>query len=269
MIESPTVPLKVSLSTRSDVGRRRKRNEDAIASDEATGLLVVADGMGGHPAGHVASRLAVEEALASLRNGGSAGGDEGPGSRSHEDEGGPMAEAVRSADRRIRSEGLRDPERAGMGTTLTAFRLDTDRATWHIGHVGDSRAYRFRNGTLEQLTRDDTWVQSQVDAGRIKPENARNHPWSSLLSQAVGLDEPAEPSVLEGEAEPGDVFLLCSDGLLAHLGDEELARLIRDHLEEGLEAVTRTLVDAANDRGGIDNITVGLLRVEKGGPTGS
>lgn len=262
MIESSIVSLKVSVSTLSDVGRRRQRNEDAVGSDEAGGLLVVADGMGGHPAGHVASRLAVEEALHSLRNGSGPGGDGGPHEASREEGGDRMAEAVRSADRRIRSEGLRDPERAGMGTTLTALHLDAHRGTWHIGHVGDSRAYRYRGGILEQLTRDDTWVQSQVEAGRIKPENARNHPWGSLLSQAVGLEEPAEPSVLEGEADPGDVFLLCSDGLMAHMEDEELARVMEEHVGEGLEAVARALVDAANERGGIDNITVGLLGVE-------
>lgn len=263
MIESVTVPLKVSVSTLSDVGRRRQRNEDAIGSDEADGLLVVADGMGGHPAGHVASRLAVEEALESLRNGSRSRDGEETSQRSRSAAGDRMAEAVRSADRRIRTEGLRDPERAGMGTTLTVLHLNTERGTWHIGHVGDSRAYRFRDGTLEQLTRDDTWVQSQVEAGRIKPENARNHPWGSLLSQAVGLEQPAEPSVLEGETGPGDVFLLCSDGLLAHLADPELADLLRDHLKRGLEDTARALVDAANRRGGIDNITVGLLRVEE------
>lgn len=262
MIESSTVPLKVSVSTLSDVGRRRTRNEDAVGSDEEGGLLVVADGMGGHPAGHVASRLAVEEALESLRNGSGASEDGETDPRSHEGRGDRMAEAVRSADRRIRSEGLRNPERAGMGTTLTVLRLDVDQGTWHIGHVGDSRAYRYRNGIMEQLTRDDTWVQSQVEAGRIKPEHARNHPWGSLLSQAVGLEEPATPSVLEGETGPGDVFLLCSDGLLAHLHDEELVEILEEHVDEGLDAAAGALVAAANERGGIDNITVGLLRVE-------
>lgn len=253
-----TVLLKVSVATLSDVGRRRRRNEDAVGCNPEGGVLVVADGMGGHPAGDVASRLAVEEALESLRNGGDAGDD----STSSREGGDHMAEAVRSADRRIRREGLRNPDRAGMGTTLTALHLDVRRGSWHIGHVGDSRAYRFRDGVLDQLTRDDTWVQEQVEAGRIKPENARNHPWGSLLSQAVGLEEPAAPSVLEGDARPGDVFLLCSDGLLAHLEDDDLAEMLRDHADDDLDTTARALVDAANRRGGIDNITVGLLRVE-------
>lgn len=248
------MPLTLSIVTRTDVGQRRSKNEDAVDVEPDLGILVVADGMGGHVAGHVASRIAVEEAVGSIRgaveeSSGPVGGDD-------------MAEAVKAADQRVRTEGLRDPSRAGMGTTLTAFHLDAESGRYHIGHVGDSRAYRFRDGELEQLTHDDTWVQSQVDAGRFSEEQARNHPWSSLLSQAVGMEDPVDPRVYDGEAEAGDVFLLCSDGLMAMLTDPEIEELLGRRLSEGLEATADALVDEANDRGGVDNITVGLMRVD-------
>lgn len=257
--------LSITISTLSDVGRRRNRNEDAIASDEAEGILVVADGMGGHPAGDVASRLAVEEALDVLRSPATpvlTGTEDSP-----QDAGVRMALAVRSADERIRDEGRRNPSLEGMGTTLTVFRVDREGGRYQIGHVGDSRAYRFRAAVLRQLTRDDTWVQSQIDAGRIKPENARDHPWASLLSQAVGVEPPPEPSVFEGELKIGDVYLVCSDGLVTHLLDEQIHRILERHLSKDLGVAAQALVDAANAGGGIDNITVGLLRVGAPDPT--
>ena len=256
--------LSITICTLSDVGRRRNRNEDAIGSDEAEGILVVADGMGGHPAGDVASRLAVEEALGVLQSSATpvhTGPEDSP-----QDAGVRMALAVQSADKRIRDEGQRNPSLEGMGTTLTAFRVDREGGRYQIGHVGDSRAYRFRAAILHQLTRDDTWVQSQIEAGRIKPENARTHPWASLLSQAVGVEPPPEPSVFEGDLDVGDVFLVCSDGLMTHLLDEQIRSILERHLSEGLGVAAQALIDAANDEGGVDNITVGLLRVEAPDP---
>jgi protein phosphatase len=249
--------LSVRIAALSHVGRRRPRNEDAVALDTPHGLLIVADGMGGHPGGDVASRLAVEEAMTVLGSRLATGHGEG----SHAEGGDPMVEAVLSADQRIRAEGARHPSLAGMGTTLTALHVDAPRRRWTIGHVGDSRAYRFRDGHLEQLTRDDSWIQVEVESGRLTEREARSHPWASLLLQAVGLEEPPLPAVLEGEALPGDVFLLCSDGLLAHLTCEELATILGRRLPSGLHATAAALVDAANAGGGIDNITVGLLEV--------
>jgi protein phosphatase len=174
-----------------------------------------------------------------------------------------MADAVVSADVRVRNEGVRDPTRQGMGTTLTVLYFNEETGDFTIGHVGDSRAYRFRNDELRLLTKDDTWVQAQVDAGRMTADEARYHPWASLLAQAIGLDQPARPAVLTGTTDPGDIFLLCSDGLVTMLTDAEIEAILQDHLSYGLGDVARTLVDIANARGGIDNITVGILKVEQ------
>jgi protein phosphatase len=251
------VPLEASIATLSDVGRLRLRNEDAVGADPRIGVLIVADGMGGHPAGDVASRLAADEALASLRR------RFGPSKeRSPEAAGDPMLEAVRSADRRIRQEASENPTLEGMGTTLTVFRLDARRRWWNVAHVGDSRAYLLRNGRLTRLTRDDTWVQGQVEAGRLSVAAARTHPWSAVLTKALGVDAPVTPSLVEGDAQPGDLILLCSDGLLEHLADEDIAQALRDHSDERLDSLARLFVDRANELGGTDNITVGLLRVE-------
>jgi protein phosphatase len=147
-----------------------------------------------------------------------------------------------------------------MGTTLTVLHVDPDAGLGHIVHVGDSRAYRWRRGALEQLTRDQTWVQEQVDAGLISPQQAQGHPFSAMLTSALGIKE-AELDVqsMAFELEPGDVFLLCSDGLVARLGDDDLAPILQEH--EDLDQAAEALVQAANDAGGPDNITVALVRV--------
>jgi protein phosphatase len=252
------VALSLELDALSDVGRHRTRNEDAVATDRSLGLLVVADGMGGHPAGHVASRLAVESVVEAFATD---PGYTGP-------EGERMAKAVRAADDRVRSEGLRDPSRAGMGTTLTVLRVDLDGGRWVLGHVGDSRAYRFRGGHLEALTRDDTWVQEQIEAGRMEPEEARAHPYSSVLSQALGVNGAVDPTVVDGEVADGDLYLLCSDGLTAHLPDDRIREIVAETSDRGVGPVVQALVDAANADGGVDNITVALARIGEGSEPG-
>lgn len=244
-----TMPLSLQIATLTDQGRVRDRNEDAVGADEEAGVAVVADGMGGHPAGHVASRLAVEEALAALHE------------SSRDDGGAAMAEAVERAQARVLEEGRRDPEKQGMGTTLTALALQRETGRFHIGHVGDSRAYRLRGGRLVLLTRDQTWVQEQVEAGRISPDQARNHPWGHVLNQALGLEDGPRPALEEGEARPGDVYLLCSDGLNAMLSDEQIQARLTGALTRSLDGAARALVEAANEEGGVDNVTVALLRV--------
>ena len=251
--------VHLSFAIRTDTGRVRSRNEDAVQVDPAAAVLVVADGMGGHPAGDVASRLAAAEVARLLATSDNLGADAGA----------EMARAVRAADERVRLEGRTDPTRVGMGSTVTALHLDRDSGRFVIGHVGDSRAYRWRAGLLERLTRDDTWVQAQVDAGRLTEEQARRHPWSSVLSQAVGLEQPAEPNLVEGQARAGDLYLLCSDGLNAMLADEEVEEVLRQAgagaPQPDLERVAAALVAAANERGGVDNITVGLVAVTPAG----
>lgn len=253
--------LSLDIAVLSDVGRVRSRNEDAVRARPEAGIVVVADGMGGHPSGDVASRLAADETVASLAS----TQDRSSDASSPLPLGDRMAKAVESADERVREAAREDAEREGMGTTLTALVADPDTASFAVGHVGDSRAYRLRDGSLEQLTRDDSWVQSQVEAGRLDPEAARTHPWSSVLSQALGLETPAEPSVVEGDLRDGDLFLLCSDGLSGLLAHDELEAVVVERRDALLAEVAERLVERANERGGTDNVTVALLRVRSSG----
>jgi protein phosphatase len=215
--------------------------------------------MGGHPAGDVASAVAADEVArclgAHIDRASTDGGSLGP-------LGVKMAEAVRGAENEVRRASLEDPNREGMGTTLTALMLDLRSRRAVLGHVGDSRGYRVRQGNLERLTHDHTWVQEQVDAGRLTAVQARRHPYASTLTQAVGVDPPTHPDILELEAEPGDVFLLCSDGLSGMVSDDRIEALVREHAPD-LEGLASSLVDAANREGGADNITVAILTVEE------
>ena len=249
------------------VGRVRGRNEDAWASDPERGLAVVADGMGGHPAGHVASRLAVDAVIDFLGDG-EEGSDVDPGER--------MAEAVRSANQKILERGRRMPEQQGMGTTLTVLRVDEEKGRYHIGHVGDSRAYLLREGTLTPLTRDHSPLQERVDAGLLTREEARVHPLGHVLSQALGTEPRVDPQVVGGDVRPGDLFLLCSDGLNAVLPEERIEEILATGLAEGegkgekhpppgdLDPLGQNLVDAVLDEGAPDNVTVVLLLVPGG-----
>lgn len=244
-------PLRIEVATATDAGRVRARNEDAVGADPVSGLLVVADGMGGHPAGHRASALAVQEVRAGL------GDPATPGDAPLRVEG-----AIRAAHRRVLVEGDRDPACRGMGTTLTLLLAEARRRRWTVGHVGDSRGYLLRDGELHRLTRDQTWVQEEVERGRLEPAAAARHPMASLLLQAVGNGLTLAPEVSSGELLPGDLFLLCSDGLVRVLEDEGLQEMLGRVAEgEELSGVAEALVDAANRGGGPDNITVALLRV--------
>jgi len=247
------VPLRLTLAGSSDIGRVRRRNEDSLALAPELGIAVVADGMGGHPGGDVASRTAAERALEGLRGAGTRGSIELA-----------MSETVLAAHAAVLDHGAREIGLAGMGTTLTALFADVGTGAWCVGHVGDSRAYLLRRGVLRQLTRDDTWVQQKVDAEELTPAQARRHPCGHILTQCLGSDAPPRVQVLTGSLEPGDLFLLCSDGLVGMLADEELAATLRAHAgppEADVEGAARTLVASALERGGHDNVTVALVSV--------
>ncbi|MGD2069931.1 MAG: protein phosphatase 2C domain-containing protein [Gemmatimonadota bacterium] len=255
--------LTPRVSTRTDVGCLRQRNEDAVVSAPERGILVVADGMGGHPSGDVASRVASEEALRVLLDWDPSEEDGSDESEEHGPLGRRMAEAVVRADLRVRKAVEEDPAKEGMGTTLTALFADVEHGRWGMGHVGDSRGYLLREGRLEQVTRDDSWVQEQVDAGMMTPDEARHHPWSSVLSQALGVEDLARPSVHQGRLRAGDVFLLCSDGLSGLVEDHELEEVLTGPDAGELDRAAEALVELARERGGPDNITVGLLRADE------
>lgn len=254
------MPDFVSVSGSTDIGRIRKRNEDALALAPELGIGVVADGMGGHPGGDVASRLAADAAARVLREAfGRRGGDEAFDRHFVA----AMEQATLAAHEEICARGEAEPTLRGMGTTLTAMILDAETGAWVIGHVGDSRAYRFRDGGLEQLTRDDTWIQQQIDNNILQPEHARRSPYAHLLTQCVGLEEAPTPQILAGQGEPGDAYLICTDGLIGMLDEEIIADLLGAGLREAddMNEAVQALLNAAVEAGGHDNVTAALLRL--------
>lgn len=257
--EPTYVPPLLTVSGSSDVGKIRRRNEDALALVPELGIAVVADGMGGHPGGNVASRIAADVAAEILRE------------AVEEEAGGPgfaerfltvMERAVLGAHEEIRARGSEEPSLRGMGTTLTAMITDATSSIYVIGHVGDSRAYRLRDGSLEQLTRDDTWVQQQIDNNVMAPQDAKRSPYAHLLTQCLGLDDPPTPQIMSGRADDGDAYLLCTDGLVGMLDDEAMQELLsRNGGPPADPEVVDALLQAANDAGGHDNITAALVRI--------
>jgi len=241
----------------SDVGLVRKRNEDAFHVDGERGLGVVADGMGGAPAGALASALAIETVLGVLAE------DRGHPNRD-------LAESVRravsAADRAVREEGEANPINKGLGCTLTVLRLDPEHSAFAVAHVGDSRAYRFRSGNLEQLTQDHTLAQESVDQGRLPPDAVRHHPFGHILTRVIGMSEGAEPQVLTGDVMPGDLFFLCTDGVIRVLEEDEIEQVLTKDLS--LSEVASLVIQEANERGGPDNSTVVLVQLAPEGDAG-
>ena len=233
----------------SDVGHCRETNEDNYFFDIALGAYTVADGMGGHAAGEVASRLAVEALEETFRgNGGLGESVRGASER--------LQAAVTEANRRICDSIVAHAEQRGMGTTVVMLLVVGDHAV--VGHVGDSRAYRLRGDRLERLTNDHSWVSEQVKAGLLTDDDAQRHPMRNIVTRALGSRVEVSAEVAEMEVLAGDVFLLCSDGLNAMLSDDEIRQNLADHREDP-EAACRALVEAANARGGEDNTTVIVL----------
>jgi serine/threonine protein phosphatase PrpC len=228
---------------KTDPGRVRRRNEDAYVVDPP--LFAVADGMGGAQAGEVASRLAAA-AFREYRE-----ADElQPEER--------VRAIIKEANRRIYERARRDSEVSGMGTTVTAALLSDGRVV--IGHVGDSRAYRIRDGRLEQLTDDHSLVADLMRSGRLTPEEAEGHPQRSVITRALGTDPDVDVDTLVVEAEAGDLFLLCSDGLSTMVSEADMLRTVER--AGSLDDAARDLVRAANKGGGEDNVTVVLFRVD-------
>ena len=229
----------------TDPGRKRRRNEDAFVVDPP--LFAVADGMGGAQAGEVASRLAAA-AFHEYHEADDLGGED------------RVEAIIQEANRRIYERAQVDRNASGMGTTITAAVVESGRIA--IGHVGDSRAYRIRGGELAQLTDDHSLVADLMRSGRLTPEQADSHPQRSVITRALGTDPEVDVDTFAVEAEPGDVFLLCSDGLTTMVDDAEILRLVAE--SSGLESAAKALVKAANRRGGEDNVTVVLFAVEAG-----
>jgi PPM family protein phosphatase len=228
---------------RSDTGRQRSANEDSFFVRAP--IFVVADGMGGAQAGEVASKAAADAFDVDL--------PEGPPEQ-------VLRRTIELANRTIHELARADPSRAGMGTTLTAAIVNPEREEVAIGHVGDSRAYRLRGGKLEQLTRDHSLVEEMRRKGQLTDAQAEDHPQRSIITRALGPEPDVEPDVHTVAAAPGDVFLICSDGLTTMLGEAQIAKLLAG--AGSMAAAVRALVDEANRAGGRDNITVLAFRLE-------
>ncbi|MDQ2622575.1 MAG: Stp1/IreP family PP2C-type Ser/Thr phosphatase [Actinomycetota bacterium] len=227
----------------TDTGRQRQANEDSFLVKEP--LFVVADGMGGAQAGEVASMTAVQ----TFENGLASGDPEEA-----------LRVSIAQANSSIHEQAHSDSSLAGMGTTITAAALDGENESVVIGHVGDSRAYRLRDGILQRLTRDHSLVEEMRRRGQITEAQAEDHPQRSIITRALGPEPEVLADIQSVPSAPGDIFLLCSDGLTTMLGDERIRELLLD--ATSLEAATRALIDEANRAGGRDNITVVLFQVE-------
>jgi protein phosphatase len=246
--------VQLFVAARTDVGMIRAGNEDNFYADAnpQRGIFIVADGMGGHAAGEVASEMAVgivSKELATLP--------------SIEGEGAPqrVAESLRRANLAIYRRTIEEVDKQGMGTTVSVLLLAGTR--YLIGQVGDSRIYLLREGRLGQLTKDHSYVQEQVDAGFLTPEQARYHPYSNVITRCVGAGESVEPDTYTGEMRTGDVFLVASDGLTGMVEDRRLAQLLGSPASPG--RIVDALIAEANGRGGLDNITAIVVKVTQAG----
>lgn len=236
-------------AARTHVGLRRQANEDRHAVVEGLGLFLVADGMGGHQAGQVASRLAAEASIRAIEalQGASVSLAE------------RLRHAVACANREILHAAESKSELSGMGTTLVAMLFGEERLA--LAHVGDSRAYLLRHGRLRALTDDHSIVAELLRRQAISEAAARAHPHRHVLTRALGVRARIEPDLAELTPLAGDVFVLCSDGLTTHVEDAQIAEIVGGECD--LEVAAGRLVDSANQAGGLDNVTVLLVRVEK------
>lgn len=234
--------MRFTWATRSDPGKVRDHNEDSVwpeddGSADETIIVAVADGMGGHAGGEVASSVALDTAMSV---------------------GGEPAMRIQAANLAVVDAAKERPRLAGMGTTLTLGILDPD-GDLDLGHVGDSRAYLWRNGELQQVSRDHSYVADLIDAGELEPEQAADHPYRSVITRAVGLDLTVEVDTYGVVLEEGDRILLCSDGLTDMLDDAAIATILGEFDDAG--GAADALVEAANEAGGVDNISVVLVDV--------
>ena len=252
----------LEIVTRSDTGMVRSHNEDSVMANPAAGFVVLADGMGGYNAGEVASGMAtamlgteLEKAFA-LRS-------------PHEADGGrlyahtALETEIARTNNAIYNAAQSQPQYAGMGTTLVVAVFRDDRMT--VAHIGDSRLYRLRGEELKQITRDHSLLQEQIDGGMITPEQARFSQNKNLVTRALGIDPAVEPEIHDYDVLPGDMYLLCSDGLNDMVEDDEIAMTL-SALAANLELCATQLVQMANDNGGRDNVSVILVRVKQAFP---
>jgi protein phosphatase len=260
--EHSTGKLNVRSWGMTDVGMKRRLNEDVFLIDSEAGVYLVADGMGGHAAGEVASRLAADEIDRVFSSRGLEPSETWP---DHWDTDLSIAanllvDSIQEAHRHVTDAVSKSEDLKGMGTTVVAAAREPDSNLLVICHVGDSRAYLLREGVLKVLTNDHSWVHEQITAGLLTEESARAHPLKNVVTQALGGSSVPHADVLELELLEGDVVILCSDGLNSMLTDAEIEGVL--NRSGSLEEMANELIVAANENGGNDNVTVVLLKAE-------
>lgn len=249
----PSLILSHEFAFETDTGRMRRSNQDAIACDDAAGVYVVCDGMGGVAGGEVASRLAADTFVEVARrelamiNGKAGAAETG------------LRRAVAAANRAVRERASFDTRYRGMGTTLVGFRLCGRSLT--LVNVGDSRAYLVRAGKATCLTTDHSYVAEQVRLGMMTEHQASTSSLKSVITRAIGVEQDVTPDVYYCELAPGDAILLTTDGLTRHLADPEIGEMVHENLRHGPAAACHGLIECANERGGSDNITCLLLSI--------
>jgi len=257
---TPSLSFRWAVTT--DKGLRRTSNEDSHCERQDIGLFIVADGMGGHVAGEVASRVAVEAIQAFIAETASADRNRTwpfPFEPSLSLEANRLKAAFRLANRRIASAIADANDLRGMATTASAILAGASTAC--VAHVGDSRVYVLRNGLLDQLTHDHSWVEEQVRAGTMSPTAARQHPWRNVVTRALSGGEDPEVDVTDVRPAPGERYLLCSDGLFTVVSDKQIAEILGS-ASLSLQGICGALIEAANAGGGPDNITALVLEVD-------
>ncbi|MBI2066603.1 MAG: Stp1/IreP family PP2C-type Ser/Thr phosphatase [Deltaproteobacteria bacterium] len=253
--------MKIVSFGKSDVGKKREKNEDSFLVDESIGLYVVADGMGGHLGGEYASKIAVktiQEILRKFRDEPEAMMAEG-----HSKAGDPVLElkqAIRIASQRIYKEAIREPNLRGMGTTVVALLIRDQKG--YLANVGDSRGYLIRNPEIQQLTVDHSLVSEQLQAGFITLEEVKHHRLKNIITRSVGFQEDVETDLVVRELEEGDQFLLCSDGLTNLVPDDEIQKLVSKGKSSNPKSACEKLIQLANQRGGDDNVTTVIVSVQ-------
>ena len=239
--------MQLEVGQATNVGMIRPGNEDSLHTDVRSGLFVVADGMGGHAAGEVASEMAVGIIADELR------------SVKDIDDGviALVSQAMKRANLAIFERTLTEVDKQGMGTTASVLILRDGK--YLIGQVGDSRVYLLREGVLHQLTKDHSYVQEQVDAGFLTPEQARYHPYSNVITRCVGASADVEPDTYTGPVKQGDLYLVASDGLTGMVDDRRLQALMKPTINS--QRIVDLLISEANGRGGLDNITAIVVKI--------
>lgn len=255
----------IEIASISDTGLQRNHNEDSVASDPKLGVTILADGMGGYKAGEVASAIAVNTIMTELDT---LIGDINPAEL--DDETGftklsiLVRDLVKSANEAIFNTASSQPQYKGMGTTLVMALFYNNRMT--IAHVGDSRLYRVKKDKLEQITQDHTLLRELIERGFYTEEQARNSPNKNLVTRALGVDKDVEVDIQEEIVTPGDRFLLCSDGLTDMLEDDEISSILKEY-SDNIDTCAQALIDQANDKGGLDNVSVIIAKIVKPFPS--